>query len=447
MYVTAILAAAGRGARLGAGMPKQLLTVGGRMILERSVGLFLAHPDVAEIVVVLPAEIAADPPSFLRTAAKPVRIVAGGARRQDSVRNGFDAASARAEVLVVHDAARPFASGRLISETIAAAAESGAAVAAVAARDTVKRVTQGGPDRRPRGDGAPPERGGFQSRAEGEGGRGDRGWTSAPDGGPRIVQTLPREEIYLAQTPQAFRRDVLRDALALGAGGLEATDEATLAERAGHVVRVVDGEQTNIKITTAADLPIAEALARAVGVLPIGESSAGRVGTGYDLHRLVPGRRLVVGGVELPSDRGALGHSDADVVCHAIIDAILGAAALGDIGRHFPDTEAQWKDASSVDLLARAVQTIAGEGLEVGNVDVTIVLETPKIKDHIDAMRRTLAAALGIDAASVSVKGKTNEGMDAIGRGEAIAAHAVALLRAASPSAQGLDPKTQRRTP
>src|SRR5262249_30722312 len=155
----------------------------------------------------------------------------------------------------------------------------------------------------------------------------------------------------------------------------------------------------------------------------------GRAGTGYDLHRLVDGRPLIVGGVTIPSDRGALGHSDADVVCHAVTDAILGAACLGDIGRHFPDTDPRWKDASSLDLLRRAVELAAGEGLGVGNVDVTVILERPKIKDHIDAMRAAVAAAIGIDVARVSIKGKTNEGVDAIGRGEAIAAHAVVLVR------------------
>jgi 2-C-methyl-D-erythritol 4-phosphate cytidylyltransferase/2-C-methyl-D-erythritol 2,4-cyclodiphosphate synthase len=207
---------------------------------------------------------------------------------------------------------------------------------------------------------------------------------------------------------------------------LDATDEATLVERAGRPVRLVQGEATNIKITTAEDLPIAEAIARSA----LAPARTGRAGTGYDLHRLVAGRPLVLGGVTIPSPTGALGHSDADVVCHAATDAILGAACLGDIGRHFPDTDPRWKDASSLDLLRRAVALVAGQGFEIGNLDVTVVLEKPKIKDHIDAMRAAVAAAIGVDAARVSIKGKTNEGVDAIGRGEAIAAHAVVLIRA-----------------
>ena len=155
----------------------------------------------------------------------------------------------------------------------------------------------------------------------------------------------------------------------------------------------------------------------------------GRAGTGYDLHRLVAGRPLILGGVTIPAERGALGHSDADVVCHAVTDAILGAAGLGDIGRHFPDSDPLWKDANSIDLLQRVVALVAGQGYLVGNVDVTVILETPKIRDYIDAMRVSVAAALGIDAGRVSIKGKTNEGLDAVGRGEAIAAHAVALIR------------------
>ena len=155
----------------------------------------------------------------------------------------------------------------------------------------------------------------------------------------------------------------------------------------------------------------------------------GRAGTGYDLHRLVDGRPLIIGGVTIPSSKGALGHSDADVVCHALTDAILGAAGLGDIGRHFPDTDPRWKDANSIELLRHVVALVGEQGLMVGNVDVTVILEQPKIRDHVDAMRRSVAGAIGLDVARVSIKGKTNEGVDAVGRGEAIAAHAVALLR------------------
>jgi 2-C-methyl-D-erythritol 4-phosphate cytidylyltransferase / 2-C-methyl-D-erythritol 2,4-cyclodiphosphate synthase len=419
MHVTAIIAAGGRGQRLGAAQPKQLLEIGGRAILERSVTAFLSHPDVDAVIVALPADLAAAPPDYLRAGSasqagqKPLRVVAGGARRQDSVANAFRVVASQSEVIVVHDAARPFASADLIARTIAAAAATGAALAAVQSRDTVKRV------------GAGP--------------------IAAAQGRTLVAETMPRDTIYLAQTPQAFRRDVLASALAVAT---DATDEAALAEKAGHRVQIVDGEATNIKITTAEDLPIAEAIARtrdrsaeSPAVHRDGErerdpsrraSRTGRVGTGYDLHRLVDGRPLILGGVTIPSDRGALGHSDADVVCHAATDAILGAACLGDIGRHFPDTDTRWKDASSLDLLRRAVALVAEQGLEVGNVDVTVILERPKIRDHVDAMRAAVAGAIGIDASRVSIKGKTNEGVDAVGRGEAVAAHAIALVRSRS---------------
>jgi 2-C-methyl-D-erythritol 4-phosphate cytidylyltransferase/2-C-methyl-D-erythritol 2,4-cyclodiphosphate synthase len=244
-----------------------------------------------------------------------------------------------------------------------------------------------------------------------------------------VVETLARETIFLAQTPQAFRRDVLDRALAGADSALEATDEAALVERAGYRVAIVEGELTNIKLTTPEDLTIADAIARQTAPLP---ARTGRAGTGYDLHRLVAGRPLILGGVTIPSAVGALGHSDADVVCHAITDAVFGAVGLGDIGRHFPDSDPGWKDASSLDLLARAKALAFEQGYEVGNVDVTVVLEKPKIRDHIDKMRELIAGALGIDPSRVSIKGKTNEGVDAVGRGEAIAAHAVALLRSRS---------------
>jgi 2-C-methyl-D-erythritol 4-phosphate cytidylyltransferase/2-C-methyl-D-erythritol 2,4-cyclodiphosphate synthase len=413
MHVTAIIAAGGRGQRFGRPQPKQLLAIGGRAILERSVGLFVAHPMVDAVIVALPQAVVDDPPAYLRSSpsralevsGKPLRLVAGGARRQDSVANAVRAAGAATDVIVIHDAARPFASADLIARTIAAAAESGAAVAAIQSRDTVKRTT---PD-------------------------------SLGTGSRTVLETLPRETIYLAQTPQAFRRDVLQAALD-AARGDDATDEAMLAERAGYPVRIVEGEPTNIKITTPDDLAAAEAIA-AIGnksAMFNRQSAISRVGTGYDLHRLVEGRPLILGGVTIPHTHGAMGHSDADVVCHAVTDAILGAASLEDIGRHFPDTDVRWKDASSLVLLARAVALVAARGFEVGNVDVTVILEKPKIKDHIDAMRAALAEAIGIDVGAVSVKGKTNEGVDAVGRGEAIAAHAVAMVRALSPEPSAL---------
>lgn len=385
MHVTAIIAAAGSGRRLGAAVPKQLLELGGRTILERSIDAFASHPRIDEVIVVLPRELVETPPGWM--AARRVRLVAGGERRQDSVANAFDAVDRRTEVVLVHDAARPFVSHDLISRSIDAAAAHGAAIVAQPVRDTVKRVA---------GSGA----------------------------AAHVVETLARDAIFLAQTPQAFRRAVLGEAVALGRTGIDATDEAALAERAGHSVHIVEGSAENVKITTAEDLELAR---QRTGAAPAAAGPA-RVGTGYDLHRLVAGRRLVLGGVDVPFERGALGHSDADVICHAATDAVLGAACLGDIGRHFPDTEPAWKDASSVELLRQAVALVSSAGFRIVNLDVVVVLERPKIAPFLDRIRQSLAEALGVGVESVSVKGKTNEGVDAVGRGEAIAAHAVALV-------------------
>jgi 2-C-methyl-D-erythritol 4-phosphate cytidylyltransferase / 2-C-methyl-D-erythritol 2,4-cyclodiphosphate synthase len=378
VHVTAIIAAGGRGERLGAGRPKQLLALGGVPILQRSVDALLSHPLVRDLVVALPADLAAAPPNYLLHRAKPLVVVEGGARRQDSVALAFARVPSQAEVVVIHDAARPLVTADLIERTIAAAIDGGAAVAAVPATDTVKRS----------------------------------------DGAGYVAETLPREQVYLAQTPQAFRVAVLRDALAVTG---DATDEAALAERAGHRVRLVEGEPSNVKITSSDDLRAAE---RAVSAT----TPAIRIGQGYDLHRLVAGRRLVLGGVVVPFELGLAGHSDADIVCHAVTDAVLGAAGLGDIGRLFPDTDARWKDADSVALLAAASTIVRDAGYAVVNVDVTVIAERPKLAPYAETMRANLAGALGCAAGQVSVKAKTNEGVESMGAGQSMAAHAVALI-------------------
>jgi 2-C-methyl-D-erythritol 4-phosphate cytidylyltransferase/2-C-methyl-D-erythritol 2,4-cyclodiphosphate synthase len=381
MHVTAIIAAGGRGHRLGAAMPKQLLEVGGRSLLQWSVEAFTAHPAISDVIVALPSDLARNPPTWLSG----VRVVEGGGRRQDSVANAFAVLADATEIVLVHDAARPFVTADVISRAIDGAAAHGAAIAAVPVTDTVKRV-------------------------------------EARGAGSVITETLPREEIFLAQTPQAFRRQVLHAAIVAARSEATATDESTLAERAGHRVHVVAGDPSNVKITTPADL----ASARDRTAAP--QASAGRVGVGYDLHRLVEARPLVLGGVTVPSDRGALGHSDADVVCHAVTDAILGAARAGDIGLHYPDSDPKWKDASSLALLRDVVTLVRGRGLAVQNVDVVVILERPMIGPYRNAIEQHLAEALDVEVDRVSVKGKTNEGVDAVGRGEAVAAHAVALL-------------------
>jgi 2-C-methyl-D-erythritol 4-phosphate cytidylyltransferase/2-C-methyl-D-erythritol 2,4-cyclodiphosphate synthase len=381
LHVAAIIAAGGRGLRFGSDQPKQLVPLAGIPILQRSVEAFLRCDVVSSVVVALPSDLMDEFPAYLRSASKPLDVVAGGVRRQDSVSRAFAAISPEAEIVAIHDAARPLVTDALIRRTVAAAAESGAAIAAVRASDTVKRA---------RADGA-------------------------------VAQTLPRDELYLAQTPQAFRRAVLRDALAIAD---DATDEAALAERAGHPVRLVDGDTRNLKITTPDDLAMAEGLLRTAAA---GEVL--RIGNGYDLHRLVSGRPLILGGVAIPFDKGLLGHSDADAVCHAITDAVLGAAGAGDIGRHFPDSDPRWKGADSLRLLAESARLVRVAGYAIGNVDVVVVAERPKLLPYLEPMRANVARALGCDAVQVSIKGKTNEGVDSVGAGDAIAVHAVALLR------------------
>lgn len=411
MHVAVIIAAGGRGVRFGGARPKQWLELGGLTILARSVAAFDRHQQVQELVIVLPPGTLASGEFEKPAAAKPLRFVEGGARRQDSVANGFAAISDETEIVLVHDAARPLVSAEIISRTIAAAAESGAAIAAVPVHDTVKETVR-------------------------------------RDQQTVIARTLPRETLYLAQTPQGFRRDVLAAAIALGQGSDEeaaATDEAMLAERAGYTVAIVAGDPNNLKITTEGDLRRAEAItldplasrgeqdspeARPAPPARAGGQSGGtmRIGLGYDLHRLVEGRPLILGGVRIPYERGLLGHSDADAVCHAVTDAILGAANLGDIGRLFPDTDPAWKDANSLMLLADAYSRVRAAGWLVSNLDIVVIAQRPKIGPHAAAIAASLARVLETTPDAISVKGKTNEGVDAIGQGEALAVQAVTLL-------------------
>jgi len=380
----AIIVAAGRGDRLGAEKPKQFIELGGRTLLQRSVAAFDQHPAIAHLVVVLAPGLIADGPSLAGNVTHPCTFAEGGARRQDSVANGMAAMPADVDVVLVHDAARPFIDTALIDRVIEGVSTHGAAVPAIPVSDTVKRMDLAR---------------------------------------KTVAATIPRQEIWLAQTPQGFRRDVLTQAIAAGRGDTLATDEAMLAEQAGHSVAIVPGDEGNMKITTPADLAAARTRV---------QPSVSRVGTGYDLHRLAEGRPLVLAGVTLSPDRGPVSHSDGDVVCHALIDAMLGAAAAGDIGRHFPNTDPAWKDAAGLDLLEKAIGVLDGLGWTVSNVDVTVILEAPKLTPSVLDIRKNLARVLDLPVEAVSVKAKTNEGVDAVGRGEAIAAHAVAMVASAS---------------
>jgi 2-C-methyl-D-erythritol 4-phosphate cytidylyltransferase/2-C-methyl-D-erythritol 2,4-cyclodiphosphate synthase len=375
--VGAIVAAGGSGQR--AGLAKQWLELGGETVLRRSARLLADCPGVDELVLVVPVGEEDRATAALAGLGKPGRAVAGGPARADSVRNGL-AALPGCEVVLVHDAARPFATAALVARVGEAAARDGAALAALPVTDTVKRAGPGEP--------------------------------------ARVAATLDRRELWLAQTPQGFRRELLlRAYAAAGAEASAATDECALVERLGAPVTLVPGEPGNFKITSPEDV----ARARALTESPVAS------GVAYDCHRFEPGRRLILGGVEFEGD-GLLGHSDADVCAHAIGDAILGAAGLGDLGRHFPDTDPRWKGVSSLRLLSEIAALAAAAGWRLGNADVTLAARRPKIAPRAAEMRARLAEALGVSPSQVNVKATTGEGMGFVGRGEGIAAHAVALL-------------------
>jgi 2-C-methyl-D-erythritol 2,4-cyclodiphosphate synthase len=310
-------------------------------------------------------------------------MVDGGAQRQDSVRNALSHPELSGNLIAIHDAVRPNVSRELIERVCEAASKSGAAIPALPARDTVKRSVDN----------------------------------------LRIRETLPRHEIWLAQTPQVFDADLIRRAHATAlADGFNGTDDASLVEYIGGEVELVEGDPKNIKITSPEDLAYVNAMNGTA------KSADIRVGYGYDVHQLKAGRKLMMGGVEIPFDKGLLGHSDADALLHAVTDAIIGALALGDIGSHFPDNDPANKDLDSRIFLRKAVELAADKGYAVGNIDATVVAEKPKLRDHIDSMRALIASDARIESDRVSVKATTSEKMGFVGRGEGMAAMATVLL-------------------
>jgi 2-C-methyl-D-erythritol 4-phosphate cytidylyltransferase / 2-C-methyl-D-erythritol 2,4-cyclodiphosphate synthase len=392
MSVYVIIAAGGRGSRIGGPVAKQWLTLGQRSIFAASVEACARVQAVAGLIVAAPQDQIEEAGRQARAAShgKPVVVVAGGARRQDSVARGVDALPAEASVVLVHDAARPFVTAAVIERVIAAAGRHGAAIPAVAVHDTVKQAD----------------------------GRDGTAWVGA---------TLPREAIFLAQTPQGFSRAVIEQAVAIGQQGTEGTDEAGLAEQAGHRVCLVEGDVGNVKITTAADLDAARA--RVASTTGREESSTMRIGLGYDSHGFDAARPLKLGGVLVPDAPGLAGHSDGDAVCHAVIDAVLGAAGLGDVGGLFPDTDPRWAGADSLALLRDAWGRVRDAGYRLGNLDVTVICHRPRIGPWKPALQASLAAALDCAPGDISIKGKTPEGTPALA--DALVVHAAALLQTA----------------
>jgi 2-C-methyl-D-erythritol 4-phosphate cytidylyltransferase/2-C-methyl-D-erythritol 2,4-cyclodiphosphate synthase len=388
MQTIAIIPAGGSGKRLKADIAKQYLLLDSLPVLVHTLKIFQAAIIIDEIILVVPEkDIGFVNAEFIEKHAltKVKKIIAGGAERQDSVKNGFAAIPGGCDVIVIHDGVRPFVTTEMIKRVVASARAQQAASIGVMVKDTVKETQEDG----------------------------------------LVVQTVPRRNLWLTQTPQAFQYDVLKKAYdAALRDNYYGTDDASLVERIGVKVQMLAGSYENIKITTPEDLIIAQALLKSKS----GGNVQIRTGYGYDSHRFATDRKLVLGGVEIPFEYGLLGHSDADVLIHAVSDALLGAAGAGDIGRHFPDTDPAYKGISSMLLLERVKEIITAKKFSINNIDVSIIMEKPKLTPYAAQIIANIAGVLDISAADVNIKAKTNEGMGFVGRGEGAAVFAVATV-------------------
>jgi 2-C-methyl-D-erythritol 4-phosphate cytidylyltransferase/2-C-methyl-D-erythritol 2,4-cyclodiphosphate synthase len=387
--ICVIIAAAGQGKRMGTAVNKVFLPLAGRAVLEHTVLAACAAEQVTCLLVTAASEDKAAVARLLTGLNLPVpwQVITGGAERQHSIANALKAVPENSKLVIVHDGARPLAGPQLFNQAAAAAAEYRAAIVAVPVKDTIKSADETG----------------------------------------LVTGTPDRRTLWAVQTPQAFDARLLTAAYEQAAqDGYLGTDDAALVERLGVRVKVVAGSYENLKITTPEDLRFAEALLVKQEVKQVIRS-----GIGYDVHRLVPERKLILGGVDIPHTLGLEGHSDADVLLHAIKDALLGAAALGDIGRHFPDTDGRYKGISSLRLLAEVRNILAGHGYAVNNIDATIVAQRPKLAPYIMQMNQNIADVLGVSAGQVNVKATTTEGLGFAGEGQGIAAYATATIIAA----------------
>ncbi len=385
-----ILPAAGFGARMQSAIPKQFLKLAGEPILIRTVRAFALCSEIHCIVIAIGADqhqhmttlLADYLPAQYRDK---ILVTTGGATRQQSVKAGLDAMPEKINVILVHDGARPLVSRELIKACLNMIMAQGAAIAAVPVNDTIKRV--------------------------------------APD--KTIGQTIDRSNLYCAQTPQGAQRHLLEHAYQIAKEDrFIGTDEASLLEHAKIPVTIVEGEERNIKITRPGDLQIARGLFGEQKVMQ-------RIGHGFDAHRLARGRKLILGGVTIDYPLGLLGHSDADVLTHALIDSILGALGAGDIGQHFPDSDNQYKGINSLILLKKSIGLTNDMGYEISNADLTILCQAPKLAPYLKKMRFNLAECCDVSPQAINIKATTTEKMGYTGRGEGIAAHAVVLLRTA----------------
>lgn len=380
----AVLLAAGNSTRMGGGRSKVLEELGGRPALCRSLEVLDRCPLIGEICLVCREQDRADMLPLTSGLATPVRVVPGGAQRQDSVERGVEALTAPWEYVAIHDGARPLVTEEVLAAVCRDAMAYGAATAAVPSKDTCKLADEAG----------------------------------------FVAATPARDRLWAVQTPQAFSLALYREALGKArAAGQSYTDDCQLIEAAGGSVKLTMGDYRNIKLTTPEDLLAARAYLGGEG----GKKTV-RIGYGYDVHRLVEGRKLILAGVEVPFEKGLLGHSDADVIAHAVADALLGAAVLGDIGHLFPDTDPRYAGADSLKLLGEVCRLLREKGFRIGNIDATLLAQRPKIAPHIVQMRENLAAACGIAVDQVSVKATTEERLGFTGREEGMAASAVCLL-------------------
>lgn len=391
MSVAALIVAAGRGARAAkeGGRPKQYCSVGGLPVLARSLAAFASHPRISEILVVINPDDTRLYADAMRSFAGRLRSpVAGGARRQDSVRAGLEALAQEApSSVLIHDAARPFVDPELIDRVIGGLDAHEAALPCVRVTDTLKWVSHG-----------------------------------------KVVGTAERDQLFRAQTPQGFKFAAILAAHREAAKepAREFTDDAAVAEWYGLDVALVEGTEDNRKITTAEDLERADAMLR----LSAGRDAGTiRVATGYDVHAFAPGDAVTLCGVSIPHQKKLIGHSDADVALHALTDALLGTIAEGDIGVHFPPSDARWRGAASELFLKDAAARIKQRGGTIVHADITLICEAPRIGPYRGQMRGKVAELLGLDISQVSLKATTNEGLGFIGRGEGIAAMAAATVR------------------
>ena len=388
MKTVAIIPAGGAGKRLKAHMSKQYLNLDNMPVLIHTLKVFQKSKAIDNIILAVPP----DDLVFVRQSlidkyalTKVTIIVSGGKERQDSVRNALAAIDGKYDVVVIHDAVRPFVTEKIIRQVVAAAKIAGAASVGVKAKDTIKETKKGN----------------------------------------MVAATIPRHNLWLTQTPQAFKFELLKKAYkAAYDEKFYGTDDASLVERMGKKVKMVEGSYENIKITTSEDLIMAEALMQK----KTGNKIYFRNGFGYDSHRFASSRKLILGGVEIPFNKGLQGYSDADALTHAICDALLGAAGCGDIGRHFPDNDSKYKNISSIILLKRVKKIIEAKGVSISNVDATVVMEMPRLAPYATQMVSNIALALAIAETSVNIKAKTNEGMGFTGRNEGIAAFATATV-------------------